>query len=324
MKRFAPVQIMIILVFFNLLSAQELPVRLYTPQNSSLIQTQVQSVRQAPDGRIWICTFGGLSCFDGLGFTNYNSASGLSSDVVYDVGFTFNNDTVFVLTRDGIDIIVHNRVSSYYYNENQKFYYGKIYYSKQHLLIYSIADRANKGYVFDVKNDQRFLEIPIEFDVGNISYHGVNDKAAFFPKKRQVRGFSLYQQLFADRKAKLIFTTDQTFQKMLVEDSVIHLITYFSKGFYDPSYFLISLFVVPNRFAMVNQYVEDKDGNVWLATENGLAKVITSGFREITFPRDNALNVWGAAPVNDTTVLMATFNDGLFFYSKANYVKRWR
>ena len=130
LNRFAPFQIMIILGLSNLLSAQELPVRLYTPQNSSLIQTQVQSVRQAPDGRIWICTFGGLSCFDGLEFTNFNSASGLSSDVVYDVGFTFNNDTVFVLTRDGIDIIVHNRVSSYYYNENQKFYYGKIYYSK--------------------------------------------------------------------------------------------------------------------------------------------------------------------------------------------------
>lgn len=100
LNRFAPFQIMIILGLSNLLSAQELPVRLYTPQNSSLIQTQVQSVRQAPDGRIWICTFGGLSCFGGLEFTNFNSASGLSSDVVYDVGFTFNNDTVFVLTRD--------------------------------------------------------------------------------------------------------------------------------------------------------------------------------------------------------------------------------
>lgn len=377
LNRFAPFQIMIILGLSNLLSAQELPVRLYTPQNSSLIQTQVQSVRQAPDGRIWICTFGGLSCFDGLEFTNFNSASGLSSDVVYDVGFTFNNDTVFVLTRDGIDIIVHNRVSSYYYNENQKFYYGKIYYSKRHLLIYGIADRANKGYAFDVKNDQRFLEIPFEFGVGSSSYQGVNDNAAFFFQEKQGKGFSLYQQLFADSKAKLIFTTNQTFQTMLVEDSVIHLIISSSKSFSDLSYFLISLkakngnweqvssikrstidhnyhntslrkplndrffgigisghnnlkpvkeqlFVIPNRFAMVNQYVEDRDGNVWLATENGLAKVITSGFREINFPRDNGLNVWSAAPVNDTTVLMATFWDGLFFYSNGNYIKRWK
>jgi ligand-binding sensor domain-containing protein len=363
-------------VFARSLPAQEFPVRLYTPQNSNLIQTQVQRVHQAPDGKIWICTYGGLSCFDGLEFTNYTAASGLSSDVVYDVAF--NKDTVFILTRDGIDMIIQNRVSSYYYNEKQKFYHGELYCSKRYLLVINLVDKANRGYIFDVRNPRKFIELPSTFDAKKISIK-VNDHSAFLLQGKPEGGFHLYQQVFTDRKEKLIFQPNkEVFHTIMVEDSVIYLITRSSKTDHDLSYSLTSLknkngeweqsvckktafpnynnsktgkignsqtefiiidtashdklsnitntklFAIPNKYAMITQYEEDRDCNVWLATEIGLAKVITRGFKEIIPPDVNMFNVWGVAPVNDSMIMMATVVNGLYFYSNGNYTNKWK
>lgn len=54
--------------------------------NQGLPSNQVTSVQQAPDGRLWIGTYGGgLACFDGSEFIVYDRSNGLSSNEVIDL-----------------------------------------------------------------------------------------------------------------------------------------------------------------------------------------------------------------------------------------------
>ena len=101
--------ISLLLLLLCQVSSQEFATRLYTPQKDGLIHIQVRCVKQAQDGRIWIGTQGGLSSFDGLKFKNFTEQDGLSANLIYDIQPW--KDSIFVVTRDGIDIIFDGKVT---------------------------------------------------------------------------------------------------------------------------------------------------------------------------------------------------------------------
>ncbi|HKG14572.1 MAG TPA: two-component regulator propeller domain-containing protein, partial [Pyrinomonadaceae bacterium] len=71
--------------------AEQLPVRAYTTTDG-LARDFVSRIFQDSNGFIWFCTTEGLSRFDGYRFTNYGTAQGLPSRLVYD----------FLETRRGV------------------------------------------------------------------------------------------------------------------------------------------------------------------------------------------------------------------------------
>jgi len=57
----------------------------YTTRSAALAMRQVNRVAEGPGGILWIATDGGLTRFDGGSFSHFSSATGLPTNVIYDV-----------------------------------------------------------------------------------------------------------------------------------------------------------------------------------------------------------------------------------------------
>ncbi len=98
--------------------------------------------RLAEDGALWVATYGGIGRYNGKKFTNYTIRNGLSSNLTYDIGFF--NDTIWLLTRDGLDIMLNNKITNIIKPES-KFSTAKLYIGDTDTrFIYNIS--TNKVY----------------------------------------------------------------------------------------------------------------------------------------------------------------------------------
>ncbi len=149
-----------IFVSLNVFS-QEFATRLYTPKDG-LVQAQVYCVTQGPQGYLWAGTLGGISRFDGLEFKSYTEQDGLSSNSVYQMQWF--NDTLFILTKQGVDIMVNNKITNVFHDSTINFMMGRIKITPK----YKYAIGHNYDYYF-------FLNI----NSGKITH---------FPKKLQLKG----------------------------------------------------------------------------------------------------------------------------------------
>src|SRR4030095_3877190 len=96
-----PVLIFIFSVFLGANHfAQQYPFVYYTPKDG-LINSRVKGMRQDSKGRLYFITYGGLSVYDGVRFTNYNLQSGLANDLVNDV-IEISPDSILVATNTPI------------------------------------------------------------------------------------------------------------------------------------------------------------------------------------------------------------------------------
>src|SRR5215831_17407582 len=64
--------------------AQQYPFVHYTPRDG-LVNSRVRKAYQDSKGRMYFLTYGGLSVYDGVRFTNYTTQNGLASDLVNDI-----------------------------------------------------------------------------------------------------------------------------------------------------------------------------------------------------------------------------------------------
>lgn len=168
----------LLLVLSAAVAGQTPALKLYTPKNSGLPQVQVMNLRQAPDGALWVCTYGGIGRFNGRRFTNYSVRNGLNSNITFDVAFL--NDTVWLLTRDGLDVLVNGRLSNYLMAGEYKFYSGRLHlHDDSTRIIYNISttqleDNIPSQLLFDVRK-RYFLE-PINLSGApqNMKYTGAS------------------------------------------------------------------------------------------------------------------------------------------------------
>jgi hypothetical protein len=73
--------------------------------NDGLHSYEMEGVKIAPDGKVWIGSFGsGVCCFDGTNFTRYNTSNGLPDDYVVDFDFD-DKGNVYMASWNG-DVIV--------------------------------------------------------------------------------------------------------------------------------------------------------------------------------------------------------------------------
>ncbi len=77
--------------------AQQIPFVNYTPKEG-LVNNRVKKIVQDNKGQLFFLTFGGLSIYDGTGFTNFTKADGLASDVVNDA-LEMGTDSVWIATN---------------------------------------------------------------------------------------------------------------------------------------------------------------------------------------------------------------------------------
>ena len=88
------------------LYAQEYFFSRYTPKNG-LVNNRARSIFQDSKGRLYICTYGGLSVYDGSRFTNYTTEDGLVTSLVNEI-VEMGDDSLWVIPNGhGLHCLVH-------------------------------------------------------------------------------------------------------------------------------------------------------------------------------------------------------------------------
>src|SRR6476646_9096624 len=103
-----------ILALFSVLlpgcpSAQTIIFKTYTV-NDGIVANPVKKVLQDSKGFLWVATWEGLSKYDGNKFTNYNTANGLSFDLVNDL-YEDTSGKIYLAENNGsLDIIEQDHI----------------------------------------------------------------------------------------------------------------------------------------------------------------------------------------------------------------------
>ncbi|MEO8572680.1 MAG: two-component regulator propeller domain-containing protein [Pyrinomonadaceae bacterium] len=92
--------LLVILLLFNLVTAERLPVKTYTVADG-LPRDSVRKIKQDSRGFLWFCTLDGISRFDGEAFTNFTTGDGLPERHVNDF-LESKTGTIWVATDGGL------------------------------------------------------------------------------------------------------------------------------------------------------------------------------------------------------------------------------
>ena len=78
----------------------------YTPKNG-LVNNRARSLYQDSKGRLYVCTFGGLSVYDGNRFINYTTENGLATSLINQI-VEMGDDSLWVIPNgSGLHSLVH-------------------------------------------------------------------------------------------------------------------------------------------------------------------------------------------------------------------------
>lgn len=78
----------------------------YTPKNG-LVNNRARSLYQDSKGRLYVCTFGGLSVYDGSRFINYTTENGLTTSLINQI-VEMGDDSLWVIPNgSGLHTLVH-------------------------------------------------------------------------------------------------------------------------------------------------------------------------------------------------------------------------
>jgi signal transduction histidine kinase/ligand-binding sensor domain-containing protein len=151
-----------LLVSVHISYAQQYFFAQYTPKNG-LVNNRVRTLHQDSKGRLYICSYGGLSVYDGARFINYTTEDGLITSLVNDV-VEMGDDSLWIIPNGaGLQALVHgilrNIVTAdhFYPVINQLIRGSDGYY-------YALADQG----FFRWERD-RFVRIPVLENIGKDS-----------------------------------------------------------------------------------------------------------------------------------------------------------
>jgi signal transduction histidine kinase/ligand-binding sensor domain-containing protein len=91
--------------------AQQYPFVHYTPRDG-LVNSRVRKAYQDSKGRMYFLTYGGLSVYDGVRFTNYTTQNGLASDLVNDI-LEVGDDSLLVACNSSsfVNVLVKGKIN---------------------------------------------------------------------------------------------------------------------------------------------------------------------------------------------------------------------
>ena len=219
-------------LLLSISSAQEFATRLYTPKDG-LVQAEVYCVTQGPQGYLWVGTLGGISRFDGLEFKNYTEQDGLISNSIYQMQWF--NDTLFILTKEGVDMMVDGKFTNLFHDKNINFMMGRIKITPQ----YRYAIGHNYDYYF-------FLDIK----TGKITH---------FPKKLQLvgnMGVTMTDTSFIIGKDSSLYEMpfgDTVYTKIAKFNNTVGRIRYFNKTIFMGLDFQTSERIIPGYVKLVRK-----------------------------------------------------------------------
>jgi len=104
--------------------AQQINIRTYSIKDG-LVNNDILNIHQDSRGFIWLCTRGGLSRYDGIRFTNYTTDNGLTNDMINDIVEIAPQKFIVAQNLDGPRLLDNGHIGPLARNSNvtlNKFY----------------------------------------------------------------------------------------------------------------------------------------------------------------------------------------------------------
>jgi len=312
--------------------------RLYTV-NDGLPVSTIYHIRQDKFGYLWVGTPNGLSRFDGRQFVNFDLADGLPSMRIGGV-FQDSHDRFWVSTRNGMCQLLGNRFKVYplshsgevgYIMEIIETSFGKIW-AVTTTGVYQFEDSVWKRIELYFGFEKRPCRQIVEFDSGlyiNYGSHIVyrNAKKEWRLIAENESGYPYYnaiskynERIFVSTRNAIYRIEDEQLKPVIENlkgegyftfliDSKERLWHIFQEG---NSSINVSLsgkmdregMVIPNKYGIISGIYEDVQENIWVATQEGLLKILESPFNNIVERKDRSVGGVGAISLPDSNLLL--------------------
>lgn len=192
--------------------AQQYPFVYYTPKDG-LVNSRVRSIRQDSKGRMYFLTFGGLSVYDGTGFTNYSQQDGLANELVNDIVEVAPDSFLVATNTQKVNTLSHGKLGMY--KPADGFYPVINCFFKSHDgNLYAGADEG----LFVLK-DRKFIRLPLVWDGRDVGH--------YFDKIFEYRNFLLLGSWNTELNEKLVLydKSQQKVTDLFIKDKVMSLVS---------------------------------------------------------------------------------------------------
>ena len=339
-----------------ILRGQTIPYKLYTPHDG-LPQSQIQCLFQDSRGYIWVGTYQGLARFNGVNFDVLRPQDGLPNSSVRQIQEDAKGNIWFSAGRylckyDGQKISFDTTAVRF---EQDYFCFDKNYTmwtidANDHLLYYSKDYKswlcASKEY--PTLADKKWAEVYFDKYRNRLLLQDLNEKGTFAFQNKELIQLSASKTVFSTTNFRTnvyqelgfrgdsIFKIEERGTTFLAKtnDKTMNSVAkmpngkiYFANRSKRYVYILNPSGTIDSVFtnAIPNSFYPDKNKNLWLATEQGLIRLFTNGFRN--FDTKNLNSVWSMVENTEggmwfgeyDSEKLTNYKNGQFKEMKINY-----
>lgn len=258
-------------------TGQQLIFKTYTVEDG-LVANPVRCVLQDKKGFIWIGTWEGLSKYDGDKFTNYNTANGLSHNMVNDI-YESGDEKLYIAENNGaVDILQHDAITKKAVFQNVTINQFSIIKNNQiiaatdtnGLLEIKNGNLIKPSQIFPRSTYNDITELNDSLLIGGSqgSLRILNKRYEFFSEIKQPKEI-LTNKIYKDSKKRIWVGTNYglKFLSIIRKSNQSLSFTLLPTPFNIP--------ILKNGF--INNILEDANGNLWIATLHGLVKIDMDG-----------------------------------------------
>ncbi len=230
-----------------------------------LAQTQVFDITADEDGKIWIGTAGGVSCFDGRTFKNYSTQNGLIDNTVKNI--LSNNNAVWLASQYGITRIKDKDITSWDLSDLAK---GRgissFTFDKKNNLWLVIPSKG--VYKIATQKNRLELEEITHFSLttkNNLKTIYCDSKGLVWTGGRNVIGY-----FKGDSWNKLSLEKENFYVTSLVENSAKEVIVSTRyNGLFNCKRSCFTSIPLSENFGMINHLYFDSKNRLWVSTNEG-------------------------------------------------------
>jgi ligand-binding sensor domain-containing protein/uncharacterized membrane-anchored protein YhcB (DUF1043 family) len=304
-----------------------------------LVQNQITALYQDHNGFIWIGTKDGISRFDGIQFVNYKEIR----DVTFGLSQSFKENNNFliwhsydkiILIQDDFFKVLYNsniEINNLYTDNKNKYIYISVsnkvlkltcnaiinyYQNKSYKSIEQYYRYNDKEYIVADHNllkkskNSNFTKI-LNGSIGNLLT--INEKI-YFSKRYSIdyknnSDLGIYK--YDGKNLDYILKTENVTVLYKLKNKNIFCINNFSSWMIiDTSGNVIYNDSIPG--IIINNCLEDNEGNIWLGTETGLLKLQSFAFRNYTERSGLDKYIWSVVQAPDSSIWFASYNGKLY------------
>lgn len=313
--------------------------KVYTLRDG-LPQMQIWSMFQDSRGYLWIGTKGGISRYDGEKFTNYTQVDGILDNQID--GFCEDySGNIWITTRFGLSVFNGSNFTSYPIRNNNLqlaatpdgkiWYIGQVNLPKRETL-FGYFENGSFTSLINEYPELKELGYQIAYAANEDALVLCSEKKVFELKNKVLKTLystDRYKQLKTNDASVSIYEwgNDYNFRIYDYFDNGVELVADIINGQYYGSlrpkkqYSIVLnnnqvFWIKPDTIIntvlsdkWINLSFIDKDQKLWIGTDEGLYKILPSGFE--TYKSDALPMIWSMVEDKQKNLWFASFNFGL-------------